>query len=148
MEDHLDWHFRTNRRAKDASRRALSRGWYHTVSGWMAENDPLESIVPDDISMQDSMIEVNIPADEEENAKCGTCLEPLFKFYDEKQEEWMLKNAIKENDQVFFLIFEPSFIILIVLETDQVRLQFWERERILNKIFEKDFFEWHPPKNT
>lgn len=104
MEDHLDWHFRSNRRAKDSSKRALSRGWYHTVSGWMTENDPAEAIVPDDLSTQDSTMEVHIPAEGEEIAKCGTCLEPLFKFYDEKQEEWMLKNAIKENDQVYLYV--------------------------------------------
>lgn len=104
MENHLDWHFRSNRRAKDASKRALSRGWYHTVSGWMTENDPVDAIVPDDQSAQESIAEVNILAEGEEIAKCGTCLEPLFKFYDEKQDEWMLKNAIKENGVVSFII--------------------------------------------
>ena len=107
MEDHLDWHFRSNRRAKDANKRALSRGWYHTLNDWVSENDKVETIIPDDSSAQDYNMEVNIPAEGEEIVKCATCLEPLYKFYDEKQEEWMFKNSIKENDQVYFVFLKP-----------------------------------------
>lgn len=32
---HLDWHFRQNRRDKDSARHAHSRKWYYDVSDWI-----------------------------------------------------------------------------------------------------------------
>lgn len=32
---HLDWHFRQNRRDRELSRRAQSRGWYYKVADWV-----------------------------------------------------------------------------------------------------------------
>lgn len=32
---HLDWHFRQNRREKDAARKGQSRKWYYDVSDWI-----------------------------------------------------------------------------------------------------------------
>jgi pre-mRNA cleavage complex 2 protein Pcf11 len=32
---HLDWHFRQNRRDRDNTRKAQSRKWYYDVSDWI-----------------------------------------------------------------------------------------------------------------
>lgn len=32
---HLDWHFRQNRRDRDAARRGASRRWYYDIPDWM-----------------------------------------------------------------------------------------------------------------
>jgi hypothetical protein len=32
---HLDWHFRQNRRDKDNTRKAQSRKWFYDVSDWI-----------------------------------------------------------------------------------------------------------------
>ena len=32
---HLDWHFRQNRRDKDNTRKAQSREWYYAASDWI-----------------------------------------------------------------------------------------------------------------
>lgn len=32
---HLDWHFRQNRRDKDSARMAQSRKWYYDISDWI-----------------------------------------------------------------------------------------------------------------
>lgn len=31
---HLDWHFRQNRRGRNSARKALCRKWYYTVDDW------------------------------------------------------------------------------------------------------------------
>ena len=33
--NHLDWHFRQNRREKEGTRRAQSRRWYYDQASWM-----------------------------------------------------------------------------------------------------------------
>jgi pre-mRNA cleavage complex 2 protein Pcf11 len=42
MEEHMDWHFRANRRAKDTTKRMVSREWYLDVGEWIAENEESE----------------------------------------------------------------------------------------------------------
>lgn len=32
---HLDWHFRQNRRERDSARRAHSRHWHYDLSDWL-----------------------------------------------------------------------------------------------------------------
>jgi pre-mRNA cleavage complex 2 protein Pcf11 len=119
----MDWHFRANRRAKDTTKRMVSREWYLDVDQWLAENEESEQagkfcpvemslatnliswlyiIVPDvDIEVKPQELEeVNIPAETSESVKCEVCLEVIDKFFDENTDEWMLRNAVKEKDLV------------------------------------------------
>jgi pre-mRNA cleavage complex 2 protein Pcf11 len=39
MKDHLDWHFRQNRRIKEKDQKTISRDWYLTVDDWVEDRD-------------------------------------------------------------------------------------------------------------
>jgi len=40
MEEHMDWHFRVNRRLRDVTKRAPSRDWYLDADEFVAQHDP------------------------------------------------------------------------------------------------------------
>ncbi|KAJ3025631.1 UNVERIFIED_CONTAM: hypothetical protein HDU68_006915 [Siphonaria sp. JEL0065] len=43
----------------------------------------------------------NIPAERETNLQCGICMETLEQYYDEQEDMWMIKNAVKVDGQIF-----------------------------------------------
>lgn len=39
MKDHLDWHYRQNRRIKEKEKKTISRDWYLTVEDWVEDRE-------------------------------------------------------------------------------------------------------------
>lgn len=116
---HLDWHFRQNRRERDTSRKAHARKWYYDLNDWVQyeeiedleereknffesqQNDP-ETL--DEASNQRSP---NSPipscpagADDVDRA-CDMCQEKFEQFYDNELEEWHLRCAIRIEDKIY-----------------------------------------------
>lgn len=116
---HLDWHFRQNRRERDSSRKAHARKWYYDLNDWVQyeeiedleereknffetqQNDP-ETL--DETSQQRS---TNSPiptcpagADDVDRA-CDMCQEKFEQFYDNELEEWHLRCAIRIEDKIY-----------------------------------------------
>lgn len=43
----------------------------------------------------------SIPAVDDINASCGLCQEKFIKFFDQEQEEWMYRDAVRYNHQIY-----------------------------------------------
>lgn len=136
MPEHLDWHFRENKRQRARTPRFESRNWFSTEQEWVQP----QGLGPDSVfqstltqlkdeddggakgmnvfavdkgnqlgSALDSSTDLllsptaKLEADEHmvlydstlQNAVCAMCGEPLSKSWDDDNEQWVLKNAIK-----------------------------------------------------
>lgn len=115
---HLDWHFRQNRRDRDASKKAHSRKWYYDVSDWIQfeEIEDLEEreknwfekhgtqaefdVEEMEKSPKDQMISCQAgPKGAEET--CEVCHDKFEYFFNEENEEWHLKNAIRVEEKCY-----------------------------------------------
>ncbi|CAL8089630.1 unnamed protein product [Orchesella dallaii] len=106
---HLDWHFRQNRREKSNARKALSRKWYYDMSDWIQfeEIEDLEERAASLFENQETENEndLNSPsthlnpedytvlASSHEGSSCPQCGETFESYFDEEREEWRLKNS-------------------------------------------------------
>ncbi|KAJ3151888.1 hypothetical protein HDU86_006020 [Geranomyces michiganensis] len=111
MDAHLDWHFRQNRRSKEKAKKAISRDWFVGEDEWVAERevDVRDRKAPTLFFDQDAPekaepaeIVVNIPAAGEANPRCAVCTEQLEKFYDEDSDDWMLRGAVRGDDNLLY----------------------------------------------
>ncbi|KAI9105278.1 hypothetical protein DFS34DRAFT_598785 [Phlyctochytrium arcticum] len=109
MDAHLDWHFRQNRRSREKAKKAVSRDWFVDEEEWVKEREvdirdrkaPTLFFEADKASDEVQEAVVNIPAQGEANPHCAVCQEPLEKFYDQDQEDWMLRAAVRNDGQVY-----------------------------------------------
>ncbi|CAG7733227.1 unnamed protein product [Allacma fusca] len=106
---HLDWHFRQNRREKANARKALSRKWYYDLSDWIqfAEIEDLEERAQSLFETQEQEMESDVrspgtvlnpdlytvPSAGHDGAICPQCNEGFESFFDEDKEEWRLRDA-------------------------------------------------------
>lgn len=118
---HLDWHFRQNRRERDLVRKAHSRKWYYEISDWKqyeeiidieeptknyfeAQEDGNSGDFVDEGSNQKSNLSPppSCPAGPDDVDKsCEVCHERFEQYYNEDLEEWHLKLAIMMDDRFY-----------------------------------------------
>lgn len=111
--EHLDFHFRENRREKEAKRRCTYQKWYCNTSDWIkyqqieyVEEREMSWFEQQQIQKQSTMV-VETKSTEEakctagDDKMCGICNDLLEIFYDDDDEEWMLRNAIRVEGQVY-----------------------------------------------
>ncbi|KAL0879180.1 hypothetical protein ABMA27_002970 [Loxostege sticticalis] len=116
---HLDWHFRQNRRDRDSARRAHSRHWHYDMSDWLQyeEVEDLEerekswfettgleeSSGPAEPAAEAPSVAAGAPAD----SCCALCGDKFDQFYNEDKEEWHLRNSVRhEGNNYHPLCFE------------------------------------------
>ncbi|KAI8802645.1 hypothetical protein BJ742DRAFT_832196 [Cladochytrium replicatum] len=111
--EHLDWHFRQNKRVKEKDKRAMSREWYLAEEAWVTELETdflvKSSHAPSSFfetkeKVAEKPVEEeshDVPTDGLQNASCGICNEVLKTFFDEEQEEWMFRNAVRVNNKLY-----------------------------------------------
>ncbi|XP_055614328.1 pre-mRNA cleavage complex 2 protein Pcf11-like isoform X2 [Uranotaenia lowii] len=119
---HLDWHFRQNRRDRDSARKAHSRKWYYDVSDWI-QYEEIEDLEEREKNwfetQQGEQIEFNGDGDQgggrnvdspppscpagsdEVEKRCHMCHDEFEQFYNEETEEWHLRNAIRVEDDIY-----------------------------------------------
>ncbi|XP_068623228.1 pre-mRNA cleavage complex 2 protein Pcf11 isoform X2 [Battus philenor] len=109
---HLDWHFRQNRRERDSARRAHSRSWHYDLPDWLRYEE-LEELdereknwFETNATNTDSGIGGEVPVEAPSAAAgapaaahCALCGDLFPQFYNEDREEWHLRNAVGYNDQ-------------------------------------------------
>ncbi|XP_063537614.1 pre-mRNA cleavage complex 2 protein Pcf11 [Cydia strobilella] len=107
---HLDWHFRQNRRERDSARRAHSRHWHYDLADWVQyeELEDLEEREKSWFETGDAPAGAEPPAAETETpsvaagaparAACALCGDAFLQFYNEDQEEWHLRNSVRHDD--------------------------------------------------
>ncbi|XP_014281579.1 pre-mRNA cleavage complex 2 protein Pcf11 [Halyomorpha halys] len=110
---HLDWHFRQNRRERHSSKIALSRKWNYDVSDWIQyqEIEDLEDRAQSWFEMQDKKVDVNEKEEKDEptvpakgfgeNPCCTVCRDKFDQFFNEEKEEWQLKMAISVDEKLY-----------------------------------------------
>ncbi|CAG9762223.1 unnamed protein product [Ceutorhynchus assimilis] len=112
---HLDWHFRQNRKGKKNARVANSRKWYYSLADWKnyEELEDIEEREKNYFDQQQQQAEVAEEAEEEQeiptvqadpattDERCHVCRDTFEQFFNEEKEEWHLRNAIKIDDKTY-----------------------------------------------
>ena len=109
---HLDAHFRKNRRLREKTRKAMSRDWFVTEDKWVnqetqnelfekqfthsffesAADETIQSVQEDHfVAIQDGVVD----------RKCPVCREMLTSFWDKEKDEWMFKNAVCYQNEIY-----------------------------------------------
>ncbi|XP_070799058.1 pre-mRNA cleavage complex 2 protein Pcf11 [Pituophis catenifer annectens] len=115
--DHLDWHYRQNRTEKDVSRKITHRRWYYSLTDWIefeeiadleerAKSQFFEKVHEEVVlKTQEAAKEKEFqsvpagPAGVDES--CEICQEQFEQYWDEEEEEWHLKNAIRVEEKIY-----------------------------------------------
>ncbi|XP_075167263.1 pcf11 cleavage and polyadenylation factor subunit isoform X2 [Haematobia irritans] len=116
---HLDWHFRQNRRERDSSRKAHSRKWYYDLNDWI-QYEEIEDVdereknffdtpqtdieIMDETSNQrstNSPIQSCPAGPDDVDRACDMCQEKFEHFYNEELEEWHLRCAIRVEEKTY-----------------------------------------------
>ncbi|XP_013419945.1 pre-mRNA cleavage complex 2 protein Pcf11 isoform X2 [Lingula anatina] len=118
--EHLDWHFRQNKKEKEDAKVAKHRKWYYEMHDWIQ----YEEIVDDEETGALSFFDqgggggvesvganpavvgaepISCPAatGNESDDICDVCHDPFEQFWDEEAEEWHLKDAIRINGKTY-----------------------------------------------
>ncbi|KAL5508043.1 PCF11 [Sanghuangporus vaninii] len=119
-QDHLDMHFRQNRRAKEVAGRGHSRSWFISINDWISE--PLTDVKgkgreelttsrantdskPNGSGKRDAELRSSVvvvpPGDEAKSISCPVCKETLKSEFREEDEEWVWQNAVKVKDKIY-----------------------------------------------
>ncbi|KAI1795172.1 hypothetical protein LXA43DRAFT_993775 [Ganoderma leucocontextum] len=119
FEDHLDMHFRQNRKATQASGRGHSRSWFIGLEDWVnshsvdvkgkgrADGRTVSSkvVAAEEAAKREAelraMFVVVPPGDEAKAISCPICKEPLKSEFLEDDEEWVWRNAVKKDDRIY-----------------------------------------------
>ncbi|KAK0555609.1 mRNA 3' end processing factor [Tilletia horrida] len=114
LEEHLDWHFRQNRRAKDSVLRGQSRSWFTDLEVWVRsgfdDSAPSSSKAGGGVdgfrtgrtAEEEAALRaryqatiVVAPTDAEVAAKpCPICKEKFQSEWSEDEEDWIWRNAV------------------------------------------------------
>lgn len=113
---HLDWHFRQNRKLTDNVLKSLSRDWFLNENDWLELRnvDTTSKQAPSffetsasagpqgdaDLSKVAAVVP-SIPMVDGVDAVCYVCKEKFETFWDEDEEEWMMRDAVMINGKVF-----------------------------------------------
>ncbi|KAK9502464.1 hypothetical protein O3M35_011240 [Rhynocoris fuscipes] len=102
--EHLDWHFRQNRRIRMSSKIARSRRWYYSSSDWIKyqeiedEEDKVSSWFELENGSREKKERVEEPtamADSKSSkGSCSVCQDEFELFYSDEKEEWQFRNAL------------------------------------------------------
>jgi len=121
-DDHLDLHFRQNKRATQSAGRGHSRSWFVGIDNWI--HDIADSLAASDTKGKGkaggpisakaaaaaaaerevklrAMFVVVPPGDESKSVTCPICRETLQNEFLEEDEEWVWKNAVQVKGKVY-----------------------------------------------
>ncbi|KZT20412.1 hypothetical protein NEOLEDRAFT_1245287 [Neolentinus lepideus HHB14362 ss-1] len=117
LEEHLDMHFRQNRKAGQNVGRGHSRSWFIGVEDWLheisdskgkgradrrltAKEAAVVAAKEEEAALRASHVVVP-PGDEAKPISCPICKETLQSEFLEDEEEWVWKNAVKKEERIY-----------------------------------------------
>ncbi|XP_048389435.2 pre-mRNA cleavage complex 2 protein Pcf11 isoform X4 [Stegostoma tigrinum] len=115
--DHLDWHYRMNRMEKDITKKVTYRKWYYSLTDWI-EFEEIADLEERAKSQFFEKVHEEVVQRTQEAAKekefqsvpagpagvhevCEICQEAFEQYWDEDEEEWHLKNAIRVDNRTY-----------------------------------------------
>ncbi|NXN91668.1 PCF11 protein, partial [Rhinopomastus cyanomelas] len=115
--DHLDWHYRQNRTEKDVSRKITHRRWYYSLTDWIEfeeiadleeraksqffEKAHEEVVLKTQEAAKEKAFQ-SVPAGPAGSVEsCEICREQFEQYWDEEEEEWHLRDAIKVDEKIY-----------------------------------------------
>ncbi|EIW82099.1 hypothetical protein CONPUDRAFT_136662 [Coniophora puteana RWD-64-598 SS2] len=112
MEDHMDMHFKQNRKASQNVGRGHSRSWFVNLDDWLDEKGKgrgrpanAKAFAVAEAAEHDANLRsqyVVVPSGEEAMPiSCPICKESLKSEFLEDDEEWVWKNAVKRDDRIY-----------------------------------------------
>jgi len=117
LQDHLDMHFRQNRKASQNLGRGHNRSWFTALDDWIHDASDVKgkqradrqsnskTAAAEEHAKRDAelraMFVVVPPGDEAKPISCPVCKELLKSEFLEDDEEWVWKNAVKKDDRIY-----------------------------------------------
>ncbi|MGH0119661.1 UNVERIFIED_CONTAM: hypothetical protein FKN15_044480 [Acipenser sinensis] len=143
--DHLDWHYRQNRSEKDISKKVTHRRWYYSLTDWIefeeiaeleerAKSQFFEKVHEEvvqktqEAAKEKEFQSVKAAADVVDET-CEICQEQFEMYWEEDEEEWHLKDAIRVDEKTY----HPSC---------------YEDYKNLKNNFNDRFQDFHVPKEV
>ncbi|CCG82769.1 putative MRNA cleavage factor complex component Pcf11 [Taphrina deformans PYCC 5710] len=106
-DEHLDWHFKTNKRLREHSVRTQSRALYLSETEWinftLATDNAQDQTNPSSNKTVDpSTATIPKPSDPAlQDSVCPICKEPFDTDWDDTNEQWVWKNAVDIGGTAF-----------------------------------------------
>lgn len=121
MQEHLDMHFRQNRKASQSVGRGHSRSWFLGVEDWIRDLpyssgdkdmtgfssrlSNAKAVASAESARRDAELRARFvvvpPGDEAKHVTCPICKETFKSEFNEEDEEWIWKNALKLDDKIY-----------------------------------------------
>jgi len=120
MQEHLDMHFRQNRKASQSAGRGHSRSWFLGAEDWIrdlpyssSDKDAgpssrlsnVKAVATAESAKRDAELHARFvvvpPGDEAKHVTCPICKEVFKSEFNEDDEEWIWKNALKIDDKIY-----------------------------------------------
>jgi pre-mRNA cleavage complex 2 protein Pcf11 len=121
MQEHLDMHFRQNRKASQSVGRGHSRSWFLGVEDWIRDLpyssgdkdmtgfssrlSNAKAVASAESAKRDAEIRARFvvvpPGDEAKHVTCPICKEAFKSEFNEEDEEWIWKNALRVDDKIY-----------------------------------------------
>lgn len=148
MQDHLDMHFRQNRKANQSVGRGHSRSWFVDAEDWI--NDvPSETNGKGDadghrrlsakaaaaaeVAKRDAELRAQFvvvpPGDEAKTISCPICKETLKSEFLEEDEDWVWKNAVMKDDRVYHATCHAEAVVSTNTLAARLRTELVQRSR-------------------
>ncbi|KAH7105676.1 hypothetical protein BKA62DRAFT_690526 [Auriculariales sp. MPI-PUGE-AT-0066] len=111
LQDHLDEHFRQNMRAAQTTGRGHSRSWFVGYEDWTTEKSPASAKGKSKAAAAEAAAErearlraatvIVPPGEEAQPVQCPICKEYLKSEFQEDDEEWIWRNAIRLQEKIY-----------------------------------------------
>lgn len=121
LRAHMDWHFRRNRKERESEGREGNRRWLPRAESWITDVVATSSTAPGEATGSSSGLGtkvtpavkaerraallkkwIPVPSDPAEAATpCPICKEAFQSEFAEDEEEWVWRNAVKVDNQIF-----------------------------------------------
>lgn len=136
---HLDWHYRQNRREKDSARKASSRKWYYGISDWIqyeeienleerernffeTQNNDGDATNGDSVQRPDSPPPSCVAGSDDHNKTCDMCHDLFETFYNEETEEWHLRNAVRIEENTYHPVCYDDYKASLTLDESNLNV--------------------------
>ncbi|EIM88315.1 uncharacterized protein STEHIDRAFT_167626 [Stereum hirsutum FP-91666 SS1] len=140
MQEHLDMHFKQNRKANESVGRGHSRSWFVALEDWIQNNGKgkssagpwrpsnIKSAATADAAKREAELRAQSvvvpPGDEAKTVDCPICKEILKSEFQEDEEEWVWKNAVDVDGRIYHATCRAEALSSTTALTAKLRLGF------------------------